>query len=73
MLCSCREELHAAGTVITGNGLSHVAAKATKAAAPEAAEASTAASRRGHPMHGYEPTREAAMAAFAKSWWRGQF
>jgi len=22
---------------------------------------------------GYEPTREAAMAAFAKSWWRGQF
>ena len=46
MLCSCREELHAAGTVITGNGLSHVAAKATKAAAPEAAEASTAASRR---------------------------
>jgi hypothetical protein len=20
--------------------------------------------------HGYEPTREAAMAAFAKSWWR---
>jgi len=22
------------------------------------------------PMHGYEPTREAAMAAFAKSWRR---
>jgi len=22
------------------------------------------------PMHGYEPTREAAMAAFAKSWGR---
>jgi hypothetical protein len=22
------------------------------------------------PTHGYEPTREAAMAAFAKSWWR---
>jgi hypothetical protein len=21
--------------------------------------------------HGYEPTREAAMATFAKSWWRG--
>jgi len=25
------------------------------------------------PTHGYEPTREAAMAAFAKSWWRGYF
>jgi len=24
------------------------------------------------PTHGYEPTREAAMAAFAKSWRRGQ-
>jgi hypothetical protein len=23
------------------------------------------------PTHGYEPTREAAMAAFAKSWRRG--
>jgi hypothetical protein len=23
------------------------------------------------PTHGYEATREAAMAAFAKSWWRG--
>jgi hypothetical protein len=23
------------------------------------------------PAHGYEPTREAAMAAFAKSWRRG--
>ena len=22
------------------------------------------------PTHGYEPTREMAMAAFAKSWWR---
>ena len=22
--------------------------------------------------HGYAATREAAMAAFAKSWWRGQ-
>jgi hypothetical protein len=25
------------------------------------------------PAHGYEPTREAAMAAFAKRWRRGQF
>jgi hypothetical protein len=24
----------------------------------------------GEPTHGYEPTREAAMAAFAKSWRR---
>jgi hypothetical protein len=24
------------------------------------------------PTHGYEPTREAAMAAFAKSWRRGK-
>jgi hypothetical protein len=24
------------------------------------------------PTHGYAATREAAMAAFAKSWWRGQ-
>ena len=46
MLCRCREERHAAaGTVITGNGLSHVAAKA-EAAAPEAAETSTTAARR---------------------------
>jgi hypothetical protein len=46
--------------------------RATKAAAPEAAEASTAASRRiaGTPMHGYEATREATMTAFAKSWRR---
>jgi hypothetical protein len=22
------------------------------------------------PTHGYEPTREAAIQAFAKSWWR---
>jgi hypothetical protein len=46
----------------------HVAAKATKAAAPEAAEAATAAPRRiaGTPTHGYAATREAAMAAFAK-------
>src|SRR5262249_54635748 len=36
---------------------------------PEAAEASTAAPRRitRTPTHGYEPTREAAMAAFARS------
>jgi len=25
------------------------------------------------PTHGYEPTRETAMAAFAKGWWREQF
>jgi hypothetical protein len=25
------------------------------------------------PTHGYEPTREAAMAAFAKSWRREEF
>jgi len=24
------------------------------------------------PPHGYEPTRRAVMAAFAKSWWREQ-
>jgi hypothetical protein len=37
----------------------HIAAKATEAAAPEATEAATAASRRiaGTPTHGYEPTR----------------
>src|SRR5215831_19808991 len=62
MLCSCREELHAARrVVITRNGLSHVAAKATEAAAAEAAEASTTAARRtaDRPTHAYEPTREA--------------
>jgi len=50
--------------------LLHAAAKATEAAAPEATEASTAASRciAGTPAHGYEPTREAAMAAFSRSW-----
>jgi hypothetical protein len=50
----------------------HIAAKATEAAAPEATEAATAASHRiaGTPTHGYEPTREAAMAAFARSWRR---
>jgi hypothetical protein len=60
MLCRCREELHAAvGAVITGNGLSHTAAKATEAAAPEAAEASTTAARRiaDRPTHAYEATR----------------
>ena len=41
------EELHAAAeAAITGSGLPHVAAKATEAAAPEAAEASTTAARR---------------------------
>jgi hypothetical protein len=62
MLSRCREELHAAGAVITGNELSRVAAKATEAAAPEAAEASTTAARRiaDRPTHTYEPTREAA-------------
>jgi hypothetical protein len=54
MLSSCRE--------VTGNGLSHVALKATEAAAPEAAEASTTAARRiaDKPTHAYEATREAA-------------
>ena len=49
-------------------GCPHAAAKATEAAAPEATEASTAAPRciAGTPTHGYEPTCEAAMAAFAK-------
>ena len=44
----------------------HAAAKATEAAAPKATKAATAAPE----THGYEPTREAAMAAFAKSWRR---
>jgi hypothetical protein len=41
-------------------------------AAPEATEAATAAptSIAGTPTHGYEPTREAAMAAFPRSWRR---
>jgi hypothetical protein len=49
-----------------------IAAKATEAAAPEATEAATAAPRRiaRTPTHGYEPMRDAAMAAFAKSWRR---
>jgi hypothetical protein len=54
----------AAGVAITRNELPHAAAEAT--------EAATAAPRRlaGTPTHGYEPTREAAMAAFATSWRR---
>ena len=46
----------------------HIAAKATDAVAPEATEATTAAFHRiaGTPTHGYEPSREAAMAAFAE-------
>jgi hypothetical protein len=51
--------------------LPHGAAKATEAAAPEATEAATAASRRiaGTPSHGNEPTREARWP-LAKSWRR---
>jgi len=47
------------------------AAKATEATAPEAAEATTTAPRRiaGTPTHGYEPSREAAIAV-AESWRR---
>ena len=47
----------------------HAAAKAAEAAAPEATEAATAAPRgiAGTATHGYEPTREAAMAAFARA------
>ena len=53
-------------------GRLHAAAKATEAAAPEATEAATAAAHRiaGTPTHRYERTREATMAAFAKSWRR---
>ena len=53
-------------------GCPHAAAPATEAAAPEATEASTAATRRiaGTSTHSYEPTREAAMVAFGKSWRR---
>jgi len=53
-------------------GCPHAAAKATEAATPEATEAASAATCRiaRMPTHRYEPTREAAMAAFAKSWWR---
>jgi hypothetical protein len=51
--------------------LPHATDKA-EAAAPEATEAATTAPTpiAGTPTHGYEPTREAAMAAFAKSWRR---
>jgi hypothetical protein len=54
------------------NRLPHAAAKATEAAASEATEAATAAPRRiaGTPTYGYAAAREAAMAAFAKSWRR---
>jgi hypothetical protein len=47
-------------------------ANATEATAPEATEAATAATAHvaGTATHGYEATREAAMAAFAKSWRR---
>jgi len=50
-------------------GCPHAAAPATEAAAPEVTEASTAASRRiaGTPTQGYGPTRDEAMAEFAKS------
>jgi hypothetical protein len=53
-------------------GCPHAAAEATETAAPEATEAPTAAPRpiAGTPTHGYAATREAAMAAFAKSWRR---
>jgi hypothetical protein len=53
-------------------GCPHAAAPATEAAAPEAAESSTAAPRRiaGTSTYGYEPMREAAMAAVGKSWRR---
>jgi hypothetical protein len=53
-------------------GCPHAAAEATEAAAPEATEAATTASRRiaGTATHGYDAMREAAMAAFAKSWRR---
>ena len=50
--------------------VAHAAAKATEAAAPEATETAAAAPRRiaDAPTHGYEATREAAMAALAKNW-----
>jgi hypothetical protein len=53
----------AAGAAISGNG-PHAAAEAT--------EAATAAPRRiaGAPTRGCEPTHEAAMSSFAKSWRR---
>ena len=48
-------------------------AKATEATAPEVTEAATAAPRPivgRTPTHGYEATREGAMAAFATKSWR---
>jgi hypothetical protein len=50
----------------------HAAAKTAEAAASKAAKASTPAACRivSTPTHGYAETREAAMAAFAKSWRR---
>jgi hypothetical protein len=53
------------------DGLPHATDKA-EAAAPEATEAATAAPTpmTGTPTHGHEPTREGAMAAFARSWHR---
>ena len=69
MLCSCREELYAAaGAVITGNRLSHVAAKATEAAAPEAAEASSTAAPgiAERPTHAYEATGSAGRRDWLK-------
>jgi hypothetical protein len=55
-----------------GKGRPH-AAEATETAAPAATEAATAAptSIASTPTHGYEPTREAAMAASVRSW-RGE-
>ncbi len=53
-------------------GLPHAAAKTTEATASEATEAATATPRRiaGTPTYGYAATRDAVMAAFAKSWRR---
>jgi hypothetical protein len=52
--------------------LPHAADEATEAAAPEATEAAAATTTpiAGTTTHSYESTREAAMAAFAKSWRR---
>jgi hypothetical protein len=67
------QELHAAaGAAITGNeSCPHAAAKATEAAAPEAAEASTTAARRiaDTPTHGYTPPPSwAALTRFPHRW-----
>jgi hypothetical protein len=45
--------------------LPRAVAEAAETATPEATEAATTAPRQ---MHGYGASREAAMAAFAKSW-----